>query len=82
MRKLKLDPEALRVESFAPREDEAGAKGSVHANSYVTDNPYVSACSEPASQYCMETDFHWNTCGNSCINMCFPTGPDEPSCRC
>jgi hypothetical protein len=80
MRKIRLDPETLRVETFAPREDETEAIGTVHANSYVT-IPDVSACSEPASQYCVETDFHWNTCGNSCVNMCFPTGED-PSCAC
>ena len=81
MRKLRLDVEALEVESFAPRDDAGGAKGTVQAQSYVTDNPYVGACSEPASQYCQETDFHWYTCGNSCVNMCFHTG-NEPSCPC
>lgn len=81
MRKLHLDPETLRVESFTPRDEPQAAKGTVQAHSYVTDNPYVSACSEPASQYCMETDYHWYTCGNSCVNMCFPTGND-PSCAC
>ena len=81
MRKLRLEIETLRVESFAPRDEQAGPQGTVRAHSYVTDNPYVSACSAPASQYCMETDFHWYTCGNSCVNMCFPTGND-PSCAC
>ncbi|HVG46425.1 MAG TPA: hypothetical protein VM890_16895 [Longimicrobium sp.] len=80
MVKLKLDVDALRVESFAAGEEQGGAKGTVRANSwYVTVNPYVNACSEPASQNCQETDFHWNTCGNSCVNMCFATGND-PAC--
>jgi hypothetical protein len=81
MRKLRLDPEALRVESFAPSGETTAEEGTVRAHSYVTVDPYVNACSEPASQYCMETDFHWYTCGNSCVNMCFPTGND-PSCAC
>jgi len=80
MKKIRLDPEALRVESFAPRSEHGGAKGTVRAHSYyVTFDPYVQACSEPASQNCMETDFHLNTCGNSCVNMCFATGND-PGC--
>jgi hypothetical protein len=80
MIKLKLDVDALRVESFAADEEHGGVKGTVRANSwYVTVDPYVNACSGEASQNCMETDFHWNTCGNSCINMCFATG--EPGCR-
>jgi hypothetical protein len=79
MKKLKLDPETLRVDSF--RADTAGVleRGTVAARSFVTDG--VKVCSEPASQYCVETDYHWNTCGNSCVNMCFPTGND-PSCAC
>ena len=79
MKKLRLQVETLRVESFSPREEADGAKGTVRANSFVTVDPYVNPCSEPASQYCMETDFHWNTCGNSCVNMCFPTGT-QPGC--
>jgi hypothetical protein len=79
MRKLKLDAESLRVESFAAQ-GEAGTRGTVAANSFFTFEP-GNACSEPASQNCMETDQHLYTCGNSCINMCFPTGND-PTCAC
>lgn len=74
MHKLKLDPETLCVESFAPGEDAAFARGTVDAHSYVTFGAPNGACSEPASQHCQETDFHWNTCGDSCVNMCFATG--------
>jgi hypothetical protein len=82
MRKLKLELDTLEVETFDTRETEAHGAGTVRAHSwYVTVDTYVNACSEPASQYCMETDYHWDTCGNSCINMCFPTGND-PSCAC
>ncbi|HEU0301301.1 MAG TPA: hypothetical protein VFR37_17685 [Longimicrobium sp.] len=73
MRKLRLDPEMLHVESFAPRDEGGGAGGTVHANSFVSDM-VPSGCCEPASQHCQETDYHWNTCGNSCIDMCFNTG--------
>jgi hypothetical protein len=47
--------------------------------SYVTLNDPWGACSDPASQYCQETDYHWWTCGESCVNMCLPTGND-PRC--
>jgi hypothetical protein len=73
MRKLKLELDTLRVESFTPRGQSAGARGTVRAQLYVTFDPW-QACSEPASQYCQETDYHWNTCGESCVNMCFATG--------
>lgn len=79
MRKLKLNAESLRVESFAA-DGEADARGTVAANSFFTVDPVNAACSEPASQYCMETDYHWNTCGSSCIEMCFAS--NDPSCRC
>jgi hypothetical protein len=75
MQKLKLDPEALRVESFAA-EDAAALRGTVDAHSYVTFGMPNGACGEPASQYCQQTDFHWHTCGNSCVNMCLNTGPE------
>ncbi|HEX6746002.1 MAG TPA: hypothetical protein VF092_01720 [Longimicrobium sp.] len=78
MRKLKLDPDTLRVDSFAAQKQDNAPKGTVRAQSYVTFDPW-QACSEPASQYCMETDYHWYTCGNSCINACFLTGND-PTC--
>ncbi|HSU14937.1 hypothetical protein [Longimicrobium sp.] len=75
MRKLKLDPETLRVESFTARDDARGAKGTVQAQSFLpTADPFATSCQD-ATAYCQETDFHWNTCGNSCVNMCFNTGP-------
>lgn len=80
MHKLRLDPEMLAVESFAVERDAAAPRGTVEARSFFT-VAANQACSEPASQQCQETDFHWYTCGNSCINMCRPTG-DDPSCAC
>jgi len=76
MKKLRLDAEMLLVESFAAQEDAHGQRGTVQAASYVTMGADWQACSEPASQYCLETDYHLYTCGNSCINQCFHTGPE------
>jgi hypothetical protein len=69
----------LRVESFTPDPDAVPARGTVKGHSYVTFGAPNAACSEPASQQCQETDFHWYTCGNSCINLCRLTG-DDPTC--
>lgn len=75
MKKLKLDPEMLAVESFAADAQAAAPRGTVQAQQYyATFGAPNAACSEPASQQCQETDFHWYTCGNSCINMCIHTG--------
>ena len=79
MRKLKLDPDTLRVSSFTAQAQDAPARGTVRGQSYVTFDPW-QACSEPASQYCQSTDVHLYTCGNSCVNMCFQTGLD-PTCN-
>lgn len=79
MKKLKLDPESLRVDSFSAEHLSTSRRGTVAANSFVTDG--VTVCSGEASQNCQSTDVHLYTCGNSCVNMCFPTGND-PSCFC
>jgi hypothetical protein len=75
MRKLTLDLDTLCVESFAAAEDAQPLRGTVDAHSYVSKE--YGPCSEPASDYCQPTDFHWNTCGVSCWYMCFPTGDNE-----
>ncbi|HST61057.1 MAG TPA: hypothetical protein VLK84_20300 [Longimicrobium sp.] len=72
MKKLKLDPEMLAVESFAPDESADDAIGTVRAHSYVTVD--YRPCGGEQSAQCVETDFHWRTCGNSCVYMCFHTG--------
>jgi hypothetical protein len=79
MQKLKLDPEMLAVESFVPDEHADDAIGTVRGHSFVTVNPYEPCGSGDPSANCMETDFHWYTCGNSCVNMCFLTGT-APTC--
>lgn len=66
MRKLKLDADRLRVESF--RVPAHGpARGTVRAHE-----------SYPCP---METDYDWYTCGASCIDMCIHT-LEFNSCRC
>jgi len=75
MRKLKLDLATLRVESFAADHAGPGRSGTVQAQSFVpTGDPFATSCQD-FTPNCQETDFHWNTCGNSCVNMCFNTGP-------
>lgn len=76
MRKLKLDPETLHVESFASGDAGEASRGTVRGRSYVTFEPNA-ACGSDASQNCQPTDFHYNTCGNSCINMCLWTDPAQ-----
>lgn len=72
MKKLKLDTEALRVETFASDAAARPRRGTIAAHSWVSD--VVNACSEPASQFCLSTDYHMETCGSSCIEECFGTG--------
>ncbi|HEU0052712.1 MAG TPA: hypothetical protein VFQ39_06030 [Longimicrobium sp.] len=74
MRKLKLDPDGLRVETFAPQPRDGRAEGTVAAHSFVTVDGGINPCSEPASQQCMASDKAIFTCGSSCVNMCFATG--------
>lgn len=77
MPKLKLDPEMLAVESFAPADTEDGATGTVRGHSFVTVLPYQPCGSAEPSANCTDSvDVHLYTCGNSCINMCFHTGPE------
>jgi hypothetical protein len=65
MRKLKLDPDTLRVESFTARDAAPDAKGTVRAQSFIpTGDPFAATCQD-ASANCQETDYHWNTCGVS-----------------
>lgn len=75
MNKLRLDPDRLRVESFTPDASSAQGTGTVRGHSFVTFN-YQLCGSGDASRNCMETDYHWYTCGVSCVDMCHHTGPD------
>ncbi|WP_420127584.1 hypothetical protein [Longimicrobium sp.] len=69
MKKLRLDPETLRVESFASDNLTAPARGTVDAYLSIV----IGACSDPDSHTCPPTAYPLNTCGNSCQNDCFPT---------
>jgi hypothetical protein len=74
MKKIRLDLELLDVESFETAKS-ASEAGTVHAHSFVSDMVQTGCC-EPASAYCQPTDYHWDSCGVSCRDACFPTGPD------
>jgi hypothetical protein len=77
MHKLKLDPEMLAVESFVADEAADDATGTVRAYSFVTVQPHQACGSDEPSANCTDSvDVHLYTCGNSCINMCFHTGPE------
>lgn len=78
MKKLRLDPDQLRVESYTPAESQAALRGTVEAQSYVSDMVPSGCCGEK-SVYCVETDFAWNTCGASCQFHCYPSA-NEPTC--
>jgi hypothetical protein len=79
MHKLKLDPEMLTVESFAPDASAGDAAGTVRGHSFVTDHPYQACGSDEPSAYCQDTDFHADTCGVSYAMACLLTGND-PTC--
>lgn len=77
MPKLKLDPEMLTVESFAPADAAEGAGGTIRGNSFVTVQPHQPCGSEEPSANCTDTvDVHLYTCGVSCANACLHTGPE------
>jgi len=68
MKKLQLDPETLRVESFRAERAAGRPRGTVRAQAtYDYD--------------CQPTGIHYDSCDVSCWWMCFPTGND-PSCAC
>lgn len=56
MKKLKLDPEMLAVESFTPDEAVDDDIGTVRGHSFVTE-PYQACGSDEPSANCQDTDF-------------------------
>lgn len=67
MRKLKLHPEMLAVESFAPVDTPHAATGTVRGHSYPTDIP----CNVDGPTYnCQETGPGVPTCNDSCYDLC------------
>ena len=65
MRKLRLDPDALRVESFAPASDGRDGRGTVRGHSYP------NGCFPPPDSDPMQDTCGYNTCaGNSCWQSC------------
>jgi hypothetical protein len=74
MRKLTLDPEALQVESFAPRGEAPGPRGTVRGHVLLTDE---AGCSEVT---CHPSATGVADCLPSCdIQYCRLTGV-HPTC--
>jgi hypothetical protein len=67
MRKLKLDPEGLEVESFTARSAPLAARGTVRG------------CDDTDLD-CQPTAIHFVTCERSCWWMCLPSGGDSCDC--
>jgi hypothetical protein len=70
MHKLKLDPEMLRVESFAPRGGGDGRRGTVGA---FASGSVQAGCSSQTrgGTDCQPTGYGWETCiGYSCLEKC------------
>ena len=63
MKKLKLEIEALEVQSF-----DAGTRGARPGT--VRAHGQSERCGYSEAE-CNTNDVHWKTCGNSCINACF-----------
>lgn len=77
MHKLKLDPEMLVVESFAPVDAPHAAPGTVRGHAYATEFP----CNLDGPTYnCQETGPGVPTCNDSCYDLC--TGPTSPHLAC
>ena len=78
MNKLKLDPELLLVESFTPEAWPKDGTGTVRGQSFVTLDFRPCGSDDPSAQ-CVQTDYHWYTCGYSCVNKCVQTA-GIPTC--
>lgn len=74
MKKLRLDLDALVVETFATRPCEDDPRGTVRAHD-ATEYP----CNDSDLQ-CAPTGFYYETCNVSCAYMCFPSG--NGTCNC
>ncbi|HEU4455322.1 MAG TPA: hypothetical protein VFR81_19815 [Longimicrobium sp.] len=66
MRKLRLDPETLDVQSFDTAPDEARGRGTVEAHQPT--NPNANTC-DPLEGTCF---------GFTCFRTCICTGPANP----
>jgi hypothetical protein len=73
MRKLTLDPEMLRVESFAPGSEGKPAAGTVRGNSIITFNYNPCGGGNPTPD-CEDTQWEVETCGWTCMNECLESG--------
>lgn len=75
MQKLRLDPEQLKVETFATRRGGEPARGTVRGH-----DDTVYSCPDPTLYACNPTDKNYDTCDISCWYMCFPS--DDDTCWC
>ncbi len=77
MHKLKLDPEMLAVESFAPAHTPNAATGTVRGHGDTAEYP----CNLGGPTFnCQETGPGVPTCNDSCYDLC--TGPTSPHVAC
>jgi hypothetical protein len=67
MRKLRLDLDHLRVESFSPARDSTGRDGTVHGH-----NSYPQGCFPPSNSNdpWLDTCGYATCAGNSCWESC------------
>lgn len=73
MRKLKLNPEMLAVETFVLDGELDVMRGTVRGQSLLSD-VLESGCCYPGSQNCEPTDWALYSCGVSCKLRCIETG--------
>lgn len=68
MRKLRLDPDSLTVQSFQTIAPQSAPRGTVHAGQAGPDTPYCSidvACKVTEQQSC-----HGTCAGDTCYDSC------------
>lgn len=79
MRKLKLDPNQLRVESFSPAH-ESREYGTVHGHSYPAHCLAPSDSNDPALETCGYATCAGDTCWQSCNATTCGCGPGSTQC--
>ncbi|HEX8692467.1 MAG TPA: hypothetical protein VF746_08620 [Longimicrobium sp.] len=72
MRKLKLDVEELKVDSFEVAEDEKAPRGTVRGHAQYTDYRVCDTA----------VDCSWNSCPSNCVSACAVTCYDTCEATC
>lgn len=72
MRKLRLNPDSLEVQSFQTIAPEGAAKGTVHGGQAGPDTPYCGSldCKVTEPYSCDDATCHGDTCYDSCNLTC------------